>query len=134
VSFVGSTSLAEELKLLGPRYAEGVIVTQVVPPVESHSTAVLKYKAALENYFPGEAPDYVSLEGYLSATVLVEALRRAGRSVDTERLVNAFEGIRSLELGIGSLITFGIAEHQGSHKVWGTQLDAQGQYQVIDLE
>jgi len=134
VSFVGSTSLAEELKLLGPRYAEGVIVTQVVPPVESHSTAVLKYKAALENYFPGEAPDYISLEGYLSATVLVEALRRAGRSVDTERLVNAFEGIRSLELGIGSLITFGIAEHQGSHKVWGTQLDAQGQYQVIDLE
>src|SRR5262249_22740686 len=29
VSFVGSSSLAEELMLLGPRYANGVIVTQV---------------------------------------------------------------------------------------------------------
>jgi branched-chain amino acid transport system substrate-binding protein len=134
VSFVGSTALAEELKLLGPKYAEGVIVTQVVPPVESHSTAVLKYKAALENYFPGETPDYVSLEGYLSATVLVEALRRAGRQLDTERLVNAFEGIHGLELGIGAPISYGIAEHQGSHKVWGTQLNAQGQYEVLDLE
>jgi branched-chain amino acid transport system substrate-binding protein len=35
VSFVGSTALAEELKLLGPRYANGVIVTQVVPAVDS---------------------------------------------------------------------------------------------------
>jgi ABC-type branched-subunit amino acid transport system substrate-binding protein len=33
VSFVGSTALADELMLLGPRYAAGVIVTQVVPAV-----------------------------------------------------------------------------------------------------
>src|SRR5262249_31532439 len=33
VSFVGSTALAEELMLLGARYANGIIVTQVVPAV-----------------------------------------------------------------------------------------------------
>src|SRR5208282_4240705 len=31
VSFVGSNALAEALKELGPKYAEGVIVTQIVP-------------------------------------------------------------------------------------------------------
>ena len=134
VSFVGSTALAEELKLLGPQFAEGVIVTQVVPPVESHSTAVLRYKAALEKYFPGETPDYVSLEGYLAAQVLGEALERTGRNLDTERLIDAFESIHDLDLGIGTRINFGLTEHQGSHKVWGTQLDAQGRYEVIDLE
>src|ERR1700737_2253009 len=50
VSFVGSTALAEELMLLGPRFAEGVIVTQVVPAVDSYSTAILEYKAALAKY------------------------------------------------------------------------------------
>ena len=35
VSFVGSTALADELTLLGPRYAAGVIVTQVVPAINS---------------------------------------------------------------------------------------------------
>ncbi len=134
VSFVGSTALAEELRLLGPRYADGVIVTQVVPPVESHATAILRYKAALEKHFPGESPDYVSLEGYLAAQVMIEALKRAGRDLDTEHLVNAFESIRNLDLGIGTPITFGLTEHQGSHKVWGTQLDAQGRYDVLDLE
>ncbi len=134
VSFVGSTALAEELRLLGPKYSAGVIVTQVVPPVESHSTAVLKYKAALEKYAPGETPDYVSLEGYLAANVLVEALNRTGRELDTERLIDAFEGIQKLEVGIGAPISFGVAEHQGSHKVWGTQLDEQSKFEVLDLE
>ncbi|HLH86812.1 MAG TPA: hypothetical protein VKX28_00020 [Xanthobacteraceae bacterium] len=67
VSFVGSTELANELMLLGPRYANGVIVTQVVPAVAGHSTTILEYKSALEKSFPGEAPDYVSLEGYVMA-------------------------------------------------------------------
>src|SRR5207237_9278313 len=65
VSFVGSTALADELMLLGPRYASGVIVTQVVPAVGGYSSAVLDYKNALANYFPGEATDTVSLEGYV---------------------------------------------------------------------
>src|SRR6478735_1331998 len=54
VSFVGSTALAEELKLLGPRYTNGVIVTQVVPAVSGYSSAVLEYKNALAKYYPGE--------------------------------------------------------------------------------
>ena len=55
VSFVGSTALADELMLLGPRYASGVIVTQVVPAIISYATIVLKYKEALAKYFPGES-------------------------------------------------------------------------------
>src|SRR5258708_877590 len=58
VSFVGSTALAEELMLLGPKYATGVIVTQVVPAVDGYSSVILDYKSALSTYSPGEAPDY----------------------------------------------------------------------------
>jgi branched-chain amino acid transport system substrate-binding protein len=134
VSFVGSTSLADELNLLGPKFAQGVIVTQVVPPVDSHSTAILKYKQALEKYFPGENVDYVSLEGYLVASVLIEGLKRVGHDVDTEKLVDTFENLRNLDLGIGTTVTFGMNEHQGSHKVWGTQLDDKGKYEILDLE
>ena len=81
VSFVGSTALADELMLLGPRFATGVIVTQVVPAVSGYSSIVLEYKNALAKYFPGEAPDYVSLEGYVAATVLMQGLKKAGPAV-----------------------------------------------------
>jgi ABC-type branched-subunit amino acid transport system substrate-binding protein len=134
VSFVGSTALAEELMLLGPKYADGVIVTQVVPAVDSYSSIVLGYKSALAAYFPGEAPDYVSLEGYVAANVLVEALKRSGPELDTERLVGSLESLHGLDLGLGTLVSFGPGEHQGLHKVWGTQLDASGHYQAIELQ
>lgn len=134
VSFVGSTALAEELKLLGPRFANGVIVTQVVPAVDSYSTIILEYKTALGTYFPGEAPDYVSLEGYVAARVLVEALKRAGPQLDTEKLVETLESLHDYDMGLGTLIGFGRTEHQASHKVWGTMLDATGHFQAIDLQ
>src|SRR4029079_17962876 len=87
VSFVGSTALANELMLLGKKYATGVIVTQVVPALDGHSSLVLNYKSALDKYFHGETPDYVSLEGYVAANVLIAALKRNGIQLDTERLV-----------------------------------------------
>jgi ABC-type branched-subunit amino acid transport system substrate-binding protein len=134
VSFVGSTALADELMLLGPRYANGVIVTQVVPAVDSYASTILKYKTALAKYFPGVPPDYVSLEGYVAGSLLLEGLKRAGRRLDTEQLVEALETVRDLDMGLGAPINFGPTEHQGSHKVWGTQLNEYGRYQAIDLE
>ena len=134
VSFVGSTALADELMLLGPRYANGVIVTQVVPAVDSYASTVLKYKTALAKYFPAVLPDYVSLEGYVAGNVLLEGLKRAGPQLDTERLVEALETVRDFDMGLGALISFGPTEHQGLHKVWGTQLNEYGRYQAIDLQ
>jgi len=134
VSFVGSTALAEELMLLGKRYATGVIVTQVVPAVDGHLSLVLDYKSALAKYFPGEAPDYVSLEGYVDANVLIAALQRNGPQLDTEKLVGTFENLRDLDIGLGTPVIFSRSDHQGVHRVWGTQLDETGHYQPIDLQ
>ncbi len=134
VSFVGSTSLRDELMLLGPRYAQGVIVTQVVPAVDGYSSLILEYKNALAKYFGGEAPDYVSLEGYVAAKVLVEALRRTGPQLDTERLVDTLEAMHDYDMGLGTTITFSKSEHQGSHKVWGTQLTETGRYEPFELQ
>jgi branched-chain amino acid transport system substrate-binding protein len=134
ISFVGATALADELMLLGPRYASGAIVTQVVPSVSGYSSIVLEYKTAIAKYFPGEAPDYVSLEGYVSANILIQALKRCGPQLDTEKLIDVLENTRQLDLGLGAQLGFGRAEHQASHKIWGTALDETGKYQAIELE
>ncbi|MGJ5175858.1 ABC transporter substrate-binding protein [Bradyrhizobium oligotrophicum] len=134
VSFVGSTELANELMLLGPRYTENVIVTQVVPGVSGYSTLVLEYKKALGKYFPGETPSYTSLEGYVAANILIEGLKNAGPMIDTERLVDALEKLRNFNLGLGVNLAFGDTEHQASHKIWGTALDKTGNYQPLELD
>jgi ABC-type branched-subunit amino acid transport system substrate-binding protein len=133
LSVVGATGLANELKLLGPRFTQNVIVTQGVPAVSGYSSLVLDYKNALAKYFPGEAPDYTSLEGFVSASILIQALKQT-TPLDTERLVETLESMRSVDLGLGTKLSFGRAEHQASHKIWGTTLDETGTYQAIELE
>ncbi|MGJ5178834.1 ABC transporter substrate-binding protein [Bradyrhizobium oligotrophicum] len=134
ISGVGSTGLASELMMLGPRFADGIICTQVTPAVDSFASVTLSYKKALAKYFPGEAVDYSSLEAYLTANLLIEGLRRVGPAVDTESLINVLENMHDYELGLGPKVSFSASDHQALHKVWGTQLDKSGQYRAIDLE
>jgi hypothetical protein len=37
-------------------------------------------------------------------------------------------------MGVGAIFSFGMSEHQASHKVWGTVIDASGNFQNFDLE
>jgi ABC-type branched-subunit amino acid transport system substrate-binding protein len=134
VSFVGSNSLSEELNELGPSYAQGVIVTQVVPHYDSGATGVLRYREALKKYHPDQTPDFVSLEGYIVGQLFIEGLRRTGRELDTEKLVDTLEKIQGFDPGIGGSLSFGMSQHQASHKVWGTQLDEHGVFKSIDME
>ena len=134
VSFVGSNTLAEELGELGPSYAQGVIVTQVVPHYDSGATGVLRYREALRKFHPDQQPDFISLEGYIVGQLFAEGVRRAGRELDTEKLVDALEHIDGLDLGMGGSFAFGMSQHQASHKVWGTQLDEHGAFKSIDME
>jgi branched-chain amino acid transport system substrate-binding protein len=134
ISGVGSTGLADELTLLGSKYTNGVICTQVTPAVDGYASVALAYKNALAKYAPGEAPDYMSLEAFLTTNILIEGLRRVGPQLDTETLVDKLENIRNFEMGLGPRVNFGPSEHQAVHKVWGTQLDETGHYHSIDLE
>ncbi|MGZ6125522.1 MAG: ABC transporter substrate-binding protein, partial [Myxococcales bacterium] len=111
VSFVGSQALSDELMSYGGKVAEGVMVTQVVPLPLSKATAVLRYQELLPKYSLGEKPDFVSLEGYLAANLLIEGLKRAGRDFTTESLIDAFESLRGVDLGVGASMGFGMSEH-----------------------
>jgi len=134
VSFVSSSSLAEELKERGPGYGAGVIVTQVVPHFDSGATGVIKYRDALKKYHPDQEPDFISLEGFVVGELFAEGLRRLGREVDTETLVDALEKMQDFDPGTGGNLSFGMSQHQASHKVWGTILDDQGAFKSLDME
>jgi ABC-type branched-subunit amino acid transport system substrate-binding protein len=134
VSDVGANALAEELAQLGPGYAEGVVVTQVVPLPTSKASIVMRYQEELRRHGGGERAGFMSLEGWIAARLLVEGLQRAGRALTTDGLIDALEGMKGLDLGLGTPLGFGPSEHQASHRVWGTVMDSRGQLQPLDLE
>ena len=118
LSFMGSEEL---IKRLGPD-AEGIIVTQVVPP--PWETALLpaaeEYNSLLARYFPDDNPNFISFEGFVNAKVLVQALRRVGREVTREKFIDALEEMEFYSPGIGANINFSKTDHQGLHEVYIT--------------
>lgn len=73
----------------------GVVVAQVAPPPRSMSVPVVReYTAAIEN--SDESPSYESLEGFIAAKVLAEAVRRGGRGPELQKTLTA---MRSYDVG-----------------------------------
>jgi ABC-type branched-subunit amino acid transport system substrate-binding protein len=134
VSLVGGTSLTTLFQAVGTQYGEGMIVTQVVPHFRSGATGVIRYRELLHKFHPEAEPGFVSLEGFIAASCLIEGLKRTGPELTTEKLIDALESIRDLDLGIGPIISFGPSRHQASNKVWGTVLDRECHFQNLDLE
>ena len=131
VSFAGSNPLAEALREAGPKDAEGVIVTQVVPLPTSSASGVLQYREDMKRFNSNKKPSFLSLEGYIDAIILVEGLKRAGENPTTESVIKALESIKDQELGIGTKISYSPDNHQGSRKVWGTMI-RNGNFEVIE--
>ena len=91
VSFVGSKSLATDLWLDG----RGVIVSQVVPFPWGRAVPVVKEYQQLSEKAGHTDYNFSAMEGFLSAKVAVEGLRRAGRNLTREGYIAALEKIRS---------------------------------------
>jgi branched-chain amino acid transport system substrate-binding protein len=60
---------------------EGMVITEVVPPyyLTDFKTVAL-YRGTLLKYNPTARPNFVSLEGFVDALVMVEGLKRPGRN------------------------------------------------------
>lgn len=120
VSFVGSYEL---MSALGKTDAK-VIVTQVVPGLDADLPAVREYQIDLHKYGGGAVPDFGSLEGYLAAKLFVLGLKQAAaqNKLTRDGIINAFENLHNVDLGIGIKLGFDKNHHQALHVVWPTIL------------
>jgi len=112
VSFVGTDELITE----AGSDAEGVVITQVVPPYYmTEFKSVQLYRRALTKYFPGEQPNFVSLEGFVDAMAMVEGLKRAGKELTREGLIHGIESIHEFDMGLGPQLKldYGPKDHKG---------------------
>ena len=119
VSFVGSIPLASEL---GPKESR-TIITQVVPhPLESSLPITQEFQADLHAYDPNRTPNFGSLEGYIAARILVQALLHANHPRTSQEVVSALEHLGTFNLGLERPLRLDASHHQASHQVWATRL------------
>jgi branched-chain amino acid transport system substrate-binding protein len=112
VSFVGTEELISE----AGDDADGMVVTQVVPPYYlTDLKTVALYRRALAQYAPAERPTFVSMEGFVDAMVLVEGLKRAGKELTRDGLIRGIESVHQLDFGFGPQLKldYSAKDHKG---------------------
>lgn len=120
VSFVGSAGLSA---VLG-KNTRHIIVTQVVPPLDVNLPAIAEYRRDLLKYGHGALPNFVSLEGYLAAKLFVLGIKDAVKKgkLDREGIIDVFNQLHHVDIGIGEKISFDAMHHQALSVVWPTIL------------
>lgn len=116
VSFVGTDDLIQE----AGADADGMVITQVVPPYYlTELKTVALYRRTLTKYFPSAQPNFVSLEGFVDAMVLVDGLKKAGKEVTREGLIRGIESLHEVDMGLGPKLklNYSSKEHKGFDSV-----------------
>lgn len=106
----------------------GLVVSQIVPSPQSQASRIaVEYRQLME---AAKLPNggYPGIEGYVAARILVEGLKRAGRDLTRDRLVEALRSIRGFDLGSGDIVTFGPSDHVGRSFVELTMVGADGKF------
>ena len=99
------------VKALGEN-ARGTIITQVFPNERSIASPLIKEILALAKAKNLTDVSPAMVEGYTTAKVLVEGLRRAGKDPSGEKVRAALEGIRGYDLG-GLEVGYSASDHTG---------------------
>jgi len=123
VSFVGSTALAGALGADGT----GVAISQVVPFPWGAAVPVVKEYQQLAAKSGFNDFNFSAMEGFLTAKVMVEGLRRAGKNPTREGLVDALERMQDVDIG-GFYVSYSPKNHAGSKFVDLTIIGRNGKF------
>jgi ABC-type branched-subunit amino acid transport system substrate-binding protein len=86
------------LQISGPALAHGTLLTQVVPDPRKTNSTVLREHIELMKRYRDEPPSHLTLEGFIAAKVLVQAIRSAGRDLSAAGIAAALRGMPRVDL------------------------------------
>lgn len=112
VPFVINSALDDPV-LENGQAADGIIMTQILPPLDSQNHAVDFYKQTLKKYAPTAHPHVHGFEAFLNAMVLVEGLKLAERDLTRSKLVDGLQSLHNFDIGLGPnyLVSFSPEKH-----------------------
>ena len=108
-------------KIAGPQLAHGVAIAQVMPNLNNKSLGLVKeFHENFAKYVKVKvkadgikgAPTFFNIEGYISAKLIVEAVRRS-KDASPEGVRRGLEMMKEYDLG-GYIIDFSPTKHWGS--------------------
>ena len=105
----------------------GIVLTQIMPSLRNTTIPVVaEYLKLLREKTPDARPSASQFEGFVHAKLLVEGLRKAGRSLTTDSFIKAMEATGEISFG-RFVAKYSPQSHNGSSYVEMAIVDNEGQ-------
>jgi branched-chain amino acid transport system substrate-binding protein len=125
--FAVNSGIAQMARKLGDQ-GKGITFTSVVPFPNSGREAIAReFRQLYASKFPKDTPSLSAMEGYISAKVLTEGLKRAGKNPSRESLLKAMDNLGTVNLG-NFVVRYAPGDHTGSTYVDTAVIGAEGRF------
>ncbi|GLR14194.1 ABC transporter substrate-binding protein [Chitinimonas prasina] len=118
----------ELVREVGAELAHGLAIAQVYPyPWDNQNKLIREYRTAMAEYASAKTPiSYASLEGFIMAKLVAEAIGRAGPSPSRSRVFQALSNLGEVNYG-GFRIGYSPTDRAGSRFVELTIINQKGE-------
>jgi ABC-type branched-subunit amino acid transport system substrate-binding protein len=123
---LSNNSSSSFVKSLGDN-ARGVIVTQVFPNPSMATTGLALQMKKMSRDSTPIALSHQAMEGFASAKILVEGLKRAGKNPTRASFLAGLEQLRDFDLG-GLSVSYSPSDHTGTEYVELSMITRNGEF------
>jgi branched-chain amino acid transport system substrate-binding protein len=114
---ISVVNFKELLKNAGEDMARGIGISQVMPsPYSALVPVAREFQALMKKHQPEKVVSYASMESFIAAKILVEAIRRAGGNPTRDKVMAQLEKMNSYDAG-GFKVSFSPGNRVGSRFV-----------------
>ena len=123
---ISVVNFKELLKNAGEENARGIGISQVMPfPYSTLVPVAREFQSLMAKYQPDKVVSYASMESFIAAKILVEAIRRSGADPTRAKVISQLEKMSSYDVG-GFKVSFSPTNRVGSKFVEVTVIGRDG--------
>lgn len=123
---ISVVNFKELLKNAGEENARGIGISQVMPyPYSTRAPVAREFQTLMARYQPDKVVSYASMESFIAAKILVEAIRRSGADPTRAKIMSQLEKMNSYDVG-GFKVSFAPDNRVGSKFVEVTVIGRDG--------
>lgn len=123
---ISVVNFKELLKNAGEDNARGIGISQVMPyPYSTLAPVAREFQTLMAKYQPDKVVSYASMESFIAAKILVEAMRRSGADPTRQKIITQLEKMNNYDAG-GFKVSFSPENRVGSKFVEVTVIGRDG--------
>jgi len=123
---ISVVNFKELLKNAGEDNARGIGISQVMPyPYSTLAPVAREFQTAMAKYQPTKVVSYASMESFIAAKILVEAIQRSGADPTRQKIITQLDKMNNYDAG-GFKVSFSPDNHVGSKFVEVTVIGRDG--------